>query len=74
MDVSEQIVNTHKIYGASDNTNPAYNSVKKQLNYSKGNALGNAPEQALTVIPYTINYVDSVGVEESVCRCRGTCM
>ena len=62
MDVSEQIVNSHKIYGASDNTNPAYNSVKKQLNYSQGNALENAPEEGLTVIPYTINYVDSVGL------------
>ena len=62
MDVSEQILNNHKVFGASDNTNPAYNSVKKQLNYTQGNALENAPEEGLTVIPYTINYVDSVGL------------
>ena len=62
MDVSEQILNNHKVFGASDNTNPAYNSVKKQLNYSKGSVLEDAPEATYTSIPFTVNYADSVGL------------
>jgi len=62
MDVSEQILNTHKVFGASDNTNPAYNSVKKQLNYSKGSVLDSAPEEVYTSMPFTVNYIDSVGL------------
>ena len=62
MDVSEQILNNHKVFGASDNTNPAYNSVKKQLNYSKGSVLENAPEETYTAMPFTVNYADSVGL------------
>ena len=62
MDVSEQIVNIHKVYGASDNTNPAYNSVKKQLNYCTGSVLENAPEETYTAMPFTVNYADSVGL------------
>ena len=62
MDVSEQILNNHKVFGASDNTNPAYNSVKKQLNYSQGSVLEDAPEATYTSIPFTVNYADSVGL------------
>ena len=62
MDVSEQILNNHKVFGASDNTNPAYNSVKKQLNYSKGSVLESAPEETYTAMPFTVNYADSVGL------------
>ena len=62
MDVSEQILNNYKVFGASATTNPAYNSVKKQLNYSKGSVLENAPEETYTAMPFTVNYADSVGL------------
>ena len=62
MDVSEQILNNHKVFGASDNTNPAYSSIKKQLNYCKGSVLENAPEEAYTAMPITVNYADSIGL------------
>lgn len=63
MDVTDQVIKINQTYGASDNTNPAYYSSNKNLNYAKSsNSLTNARQENLTVIPYQINYKDSVGL------------
>ena len=63
MDVTDQVIRINQTYGSSDNTNPAYYSSNKSLNYAKtSNSLVNAKQENLTVIPYEINYKDSVGL------------
>jgi hypothetical protein len=63
MDVTDQVIRINQMYGASDNTNPAYYSSNKNLNYAKSsNSLMNARQENLTVIPYQINYKDTVGL------------
>jgi hypothetical protein len=61
MNVTDQVIKIHQTYGASDNTNPTYYSTNKSLNYAKSsNSLMNARQENLTVIPYEINYKDTV--------------
>ena len=62
MDVTQQINRTHEIYGASDNTNPAYNSANRSLNYAAGGSITSPEQDRVTIIPYTINYKDTVGL------------
>ena len=63
MDVTDQVIKINQTYGSSDNTNPAYYSSNKNLNYAKtSNSLTNARQENLTVIPYQINYKDTVGL------------
>jgi hypothetical protein len=63
MNVTDQVIKIHQTYGASDNTNPTYYSTNKSLNYAKSsNSLMNARQENLTVIPYEINYKDTVGL------------
>jgi hypothetical protein len=63
MNVTDQVIKIHQTYGASDNTNPTYYSSNKSLNYAKSsNSLMNARQENLTVIPYEINYKDTVGL------------
>ena len=61
-DVTPQIIKTHQIYGASDNTNPAYSSADKSLNYAVGGSIQRPELDRVTIIPYTINYKDTVGL------------
>ena len=61
-DVTPQINRTHQIYGASDNTNPAYASADKSLNYASGGSIQSPELDRVTIIPYTINYKDTVGL------------
>tara|TARA_R110002050_G_scaffold220054_1_gene355964 strand:- start:63 stop:746 length:684 start_codon:yes stop_codon:yes gene_type:complete len=64
MDVTEQVIKIHQTYGGSGNGNPAYYSSNKSLNYAKtSNSLLNAKQENLTVIPYEINYKDTVGLQ-----------
>lgn len=63
MDVTDQVIKINQTYGSSDNTNPAYYSSNKNLNFAKSsNSLMNARQENLTVIPYQINYKDTVGL------------
>ena len=63
MNVTDQVIKIHQTYGSSDNANPAYYSTNKSLNYAKtSNSLINARQENLTVLPYEINYKDSVGL------------
>ena len=61
-DVTQQIIKTNEIYGASDNTNPAYNSANRSLNYAAGGSITKPELDRVTIIPYTINYKDTVGL------------
>ena len=61
-DVSQQIIKTHEIYGASVNTNPAYSSADRSLNYAIGGSIQKPEVDRVSIIPYTINYKDTVGL------------
>ena len=60
--VTPQILKTHEIYGASDSTNPAYSSANRSLNYAAGGSITSPEQDRVTIIPYTINYKDTVGL------------
>lgn len=61
-DVTPQIQRINEIYGASDNTNPAYSSSNRSLNYAVGGSIQRPELDKVSIIPYTINYADSVGL------------
>ena len=61
-DVTQRILDRHIIYGASDNTNPAYASSNKSLNYATGGSINSPQQDRVTIIPYTMNYSDTVGL------------
>ena len=61
-DVTPQIQKSHLIYGASDYTNPAYSSSNRSLNYAVGGSIHRPELDRVTIIPYSINYQDSVGL------------
>ena len=61
-DVTPQILKTNEIYGASDNTNPAYSSANRSLNYAVGGSITKPELDKVSIIPYTINYKDTVGL------------
>ena len=61
-DVTPQILKSHQIYGASDSTNPAYLSANRSLNYAVGGSITKPELDKVTIIPYTINYKDTVGL------------
>ena len=62
MDVSEEILQNHLIYGASDYTNPRTLSASKSLNFAKGASIQNPIVEKLTILPFTYNYKDSIGL------------
>jgi hypothetical protein len=61
-DVTQRILDRHIIYGASDNTNPAYLSSNRSLNYTTGGSINSPEQDKVSIIPYTINYKDAVGL------------
>ena len=61
-DVTQRILDRHIIYGSSDNTNPAYASSNKSLNYATGGSINSPQQDRVTIIPYTMNYSDTVGL------------
>ena len=61
-DVTPQIQKIHQIYGASDNTNPAYSSSNRSLNYANGGSIQSPEHERVTIVPFTLNYKDSVGL------------
>jgi len=62
MDVSDQILHTHMMYGGSDNTNADRVSASYSINYAHGTSIANAIEVSFTSIPYTMKFKDSVGL------------
>ena len=61
-DVSIQVMNSHLIYGASDNTNPQGLSASKSLNYANGPSMQRPIIDRVTVIPFTLHYNDTIGL------------
>ena len=62
VDVTPQILDHHRIYGASDNTSPAYTASSRSLNYGNGNTIQKPELDRVSNIPREINYQDSVGL------------
>ena len=60
--VTPQILKTHEIYGASDSTNASYSSANRSLNYATGGSITSPEQDRVTIIPYSINYKDTVGL------------
>ena len=61
-DVTPQILKSHQVYGASDNTNPEYLSANRSLNYAVGSSIQRPEIDKVSIIPYAINYQDTVGL------------
>ena len=61
-DVTQQILDSHLIYGSSDNTNPAYASSNRSLNYHEGGSIHRPQLDRVSVIPFSLNYSDAVGL------------
>ena len=62
MDVTEQILQQHIQYGASDNTAPQGLAASKSLNFANGASIQRPEKQRVTVIPYTLNYQGTTGL------------
>ncbi len=61
-DVTQRILDRHIIYGASDSTMPQYTSCNKSLNYAEGGSINSPQKDRVTIIPFEINYQDTVGL------------
>lgn len=62
MDVTKQIRRTNLKYGSSDNTNPLSYVASKSLNLAKGPSISRPDNLEISVIPYALNYKDTVGI------------
>ena len=62
IDVTQRILNRHGIYGASDNTAPQYLAANRSLNYAMGGSINSPEQDKVSIIPFTLNYSDTVGL------------
>ena len=62
MDVTTEILQNYLIYGSSDNTAPAGLSSSRSLNYAPGPSITRPDNIAISLIPYSLKYEDSVGL------------
>ena len=62
MDVTEQILAHHQIYGSSDSTNQSYVASGQCFNYSKGNTIQKPIEYGVTVFPFKADLKGEVGL------------
>ena len=62
MDVTSEIRNNNLIYSASDNTDPNTYASSKAFNYAEGLSIHKPAETNISVVPFTLNYEDSVGL------------
>ena len=60
--VTQRILDRHIIYGASDNTQPGYASANKSLNYHTGGSISSPELNNVSIVPFTLNYRDTVGL------------
>ncbi len=61
-DVTQRILDRHIIYGASDNTQPAYSSSNRSLNYATGGSITSPEKERVKIIPFELKYNDTVGL------------
>lgn len=62
MNVTPQILEHHRTYGASDSTNQAYVSSSRALNYGQGASIQRPENEKVTTIPRIISFKDTVGL------------
>ncbi len=62
MDVTQEILNNHLLYGGSDNTAPGGLAVSKSLNYAKGASIQKPVLENVSVLPRRLKYADTVGL------------
>ena len=62
MDVTQEILNNHIIYGASDYTAPSSLAANKSLNYAEGPTIQRPAHREVSVVPFTINFQSDVGL------------
>ena len=62
MDVTPQILQINRLYGASDNTQASTLVASKSLNYAEGPTIQRPSLEDLNVIPFTFKYEDEVGL------------
>lgn len=62
MDVTQEILNNHLTYGASDNTAPGGLAASKSLNYAKGASIQKPVLENVSVVPRRLKYADTVGL------------
>lgn len=62
MDVTQEILNNHIIYGASDYTAPSSLSGSKSLNYADGPSMQRPVNRKISTVPFTFNFQSSVGL------------
>ena len=60
--VTDQILKSHVVYGASDNTNPSYSASNRSLNYAEGGSITRPQQERVSILPFTLRYQDSVGL------------
>jgi len=61
-DVTQRILDRHIIYGGSDCTDPSNYSSNRSLNYGTGGSITKPENDSVSIVPFTINYNDSVGL------------
>ena len=62
MDVTEQILAHHQIYGSSDSTSQSYVASGQCFNYSKGNTIQKPIEYGVSVFPFKADLKGEVGL------------
>ena len=63
MDVTEEILQNHLIYGASDNTAPQGLAASRSLNYAAGPSITSVQTMSIFhLIPYALKYQGAVGL------------
>lgn len=62
MDVTNEVLLNHILYGGSDNTNPGYTSSSKALNYANGATINTPLTERITKIPFEFKFQDTVGL------------
>lgn len=62
MDVTEEILYNHLIYGASDNTAPQGLSSSRALNYAAGPSITRPDKLNVALVPYNLKYQGAVGL------------
>jgi len=62
MDITDQILQHHRIYGSSDFTAQFATSSSRALNYANGASIQKPEQERVTTIPREISYQDAVGL------------
>ena len=62
MDITDQILAHHQVYGSSDFTAQFATASSRSLNYANGASIQRPEQERVTTIPRSISYQDAVGL------------